>query len=94
LLSNEPEPAVDHLIRSRALNPRLWHIHFALAAAQGLSGVSDDAKTTLAEMLKLKPEASSLAQYRVLRPWGNSRYWALFEKTAAAGLRRAEFPDA
>jgi adenylate cyclase len=94
LLCNDVDPAVDQLLRSRALNPRLWHIHIGLAAALGLSGNSEDAKTVLAEMLKLKPEASSLAQYRVLRPWGNSRYWALFEKTAAAGLRRAEFPDA
>jgi adenylate cyclase len=93
LLCNDPEPAVDHLIRSRALNPRLWHIHFALAAAQGLNGVSDDAKTTLADMLRLKPEANSLAQFRTLRPWGNSRYWELFEKTAAVGLRKAGMPE-
>jgi TolB-like protein/cytochrome c-type biogenesis protein CcmH/NrfG len=93
LLVNEVDPAVDRLIRSRALNPRLWHIHFALAAALGLSGASEDAKTALAAMLKLKPEASSLAQYRDLRPWGNPRYWELFEKTAAAGLRRVGFRD-
>jgi TolB-like protein/Tfp pilus assembly protein PilF len=93
LLVNEVDQAVDQLIRSRALNPRLWHIHFALAAALGLSGASADAKTALAAMLKLKPEANSLAQYRDLRPWGNPRYWELFEKTAAAGLRRVGFRD-
>jgi hypothetical protein len=44
-------------------------------------------------MLKLKPEANSLAQFRALRPWGNPRYWELFEKTAATGLRRIGFRD-
>ena len=93
LLDNNVDLAIDQLIRSRALNPRLWHIHFALAAALALNGASEDAKTALAEMLKLKPEANSLAQFRALRPWGNPRYWELFEKTAAEGLRRAGFPD-
>ena len=93
LLSNNVDPAVDRLIGSRALNPRLWHIHFALAAALGLSGAAEDAKTALAEMLKLKPEANSLAQFRALRPWGGPRYWELFEQTAAAGLRRVGFRD-
>jgi hypothetical protein len=41
----------------------------------------------------LKQEANLLAQFRTLRPWGNSRYWELFEKTAAVGLRRAGMPE-
>ena len=57
------------------------------------AGRIDDAKRPLTEMLKLKPEASSIAGCRRLRPWGNARYWELFDETAATGLRRAGFPD-
>jgi hypothetical protein len=59
----------------------------------GLGGRIDEAKTALTEMLKLKPEASSIARCRHLRPWGNAQYWALFDETVATGLRRAGFPD-
>ena len=93
LLWREVEPAIDRVLRSRALNPRLWFIHFSVAAAMGVGGRIDDAKTSLTEMLKLKPEASSIAGCRRLRPWGNARYWELFDETAATGLRRAGFPD-
>jgi TolB-like protein len=93
LLSREVEPAIDRVLRSRALNPRLWFIHFSVAAAMGVGGRIDDAKTSLTEMLKLKPEASSIAGCRRLRPWGNARYWERFDVTAATGLRRAGFPD-
>jgi adenylate cyclase len=93
LLSYEVEPAINRVLRSRALNPRLWFIHFSVAAAMGLGGRIDEAKTALTDMLKLKPEASSIAGCRRLRPWGNARYWELFDETAAAGLRRAGFPD-
>jgi hypothetical protein len=78
LLSCEVEPAIDRVLRSWALNPRLWFIHFSVAAAMGLGGRIDEAKTALTEMLKLKPEASSIARCRRLRPWGNARYWELF----------------
>ena len=44
------------------------------------------------QSLELNPEVDSLAQFRAYRPWGNPQYWALFEKTAAAGVRRAGFP--
>jgi adenylate cyclase len=93
LLLCEVEPAINRVLRSRALNPRLWFIHFSVAAAMGLGGRIDEAKTALTDMLKLKPEASSIAGCRRLRPWGNARYWELFDETAAAGLRRAGFPD-
>jgi hypothetical protein len=51
------------------------------------------AKTAIADLLKVKPEVNSLACFRAYRPRGNPQYWALYEKTAAAGLRRAGFPD-
>ncbi|HEY1431583.1 MAG TPA: adenylate/guanylate cyclase domain-containing protein [Stellaceae bacterium] len=85
LLCDNVDPAVDQLIRSRSLNPRLWHIPFALAAAQGLCGACEDAKTALAEMLKLKPEANSLAQYRALRPWGQSPILGAIRENGGGG---------
>jgi adenylate cyclase len=94
LLLNEAEAAIELLTRARATNPRNWLIHFLIAAALGLNGEIDAAKTALGESLKRNPEAASLAGYRVFCPWGNTQYWSLFEKTAAVGLRRAGFPDA
>ena len=93
LLANQTAKAIEQLIKSRAANPRPWVTHFGLAAALGLKGDLDGAKAALAEAIKLNPEVNSLAQFRAYRPWGNPQYWALFEKTAAAGLRRVGFPD-
>jgi predicted transglutaminase-like cysteine proteinase len=53
----------------------------------------DADRTALAELRKVNPEVNSLARFRDLRPWGNSQYWALYEKTAAYGMRRAGFPE-
>ena len=74
-------------------NPRPWVTHFGLAAALGLKGDLNAANAVLAELVRIKPEVNSLARFRVYRPWGNPQYWTLYEKTAAAGLRRAGFPD-
>jgi len=93
LLLNQAAPAIDRLTRSIAGRPRYWVNHIALAAALGLTGDLEGAKAALAESLIMKPEVNSLAQFRACRPWGNAQHWALFEKTAAAGLRRAGFPD-
>ena len=92
LLLNQVDRAIDLLIKSRAANPRPWVTHFGLAAALALEGDLDGAKAALAESLKLNPEVNSLARFRAYRPWGNPEYWALFDKTAAAGLRRLGFP--
>jgi adenylate cyclase len=94
LLLNQIDQAIDLLIKSRAANPRPWITHFGLAAALGLKGDLDSAKAALAESLRLNAEVDSLARFRTYRPWGNPEYWALFEQTAAAGLRRVGFPDA
>jgi adenylate cyclase len=93
LLMSQVDLAADLLIRSRTANPRLWVAHFALAAALGLKGDLDGAGTILVDLLKIKPEINSLTQFRAHRPWGNPKYWTLFEKTAAAGLRQVGFPD-
>jgi adenylate cyclase len=93
LLSNQVDQAIELLIKSRAANPRPWVTHLGLAAALGLNGELEGAKAALASSLNLNPEVDSLARFRAYRPWGNPQYWALFEKTAAAGVRQAGFPD-
>jgi adenylate cyclase len=93
LLLNRVDRAIDQLIKSRAANPRPWVTHFGLAGALGLNGDFDGSKAALAESLTLNPEVNSLTRFRAYRPWGNPRYWTLFEKTAAAGLRRVGLRD-
>jgi len=86
--------AIDLLRKARAENPRFWFIHFWLAGALGLKGDLDEARTALAESLRLKPEMNSLARRRADVPWvANPSYWALQEKSLNVGLRRAGFPD-
>jgi adenylate cyclase len=60
LLSNQPDPAIDLFIKSRAANPRTWVTHFGLAGALGLKGDLDGANTVLADLLKIKPESTRL----------------------------------
>ena len=67
LLLGNADEAVDFLRKARAANPRIWYIHFWLAAALGLRGDIDEAETALAEFLKLKPELNSLAKVRAAR---------------------------
>jgi adenylate cyclase len=93
LLLNQLEPAIDLFVKSRAANPRTWVTHFGLAGALGLKGDLTAANAVLAELVRIRPEVNSFARFRVYRPWGNPQYWTLFEKTAAAGLRRAGFRD-
>jgi hypothetical protein len=93
LLLNRVEPAIDMLTKAAAGRPRQWVNHFALGAALGLKGDLDGAKAALARSLAIKPDVDSLSRFRACRPWGNAEHWALFEKTAAVGLRRAGFPD-
>jgi TolB-like protein/DNA-binding winged helix-turn-helix (wHTH) protein/Tfp pilus assembly protein PilF len=93
LLLDRAQPAIDMLTNALAGRPGQWVNHFALAAALGLKGDLDGAREALAKSLAIKPDVNSLARFRALRPWGNAQHWALFEKTAAAGLRRVGFPD-
>jgi TolB-like protein/Tfp pilus assembly protein PilF len=93
LLLNRVQPAIDMLTNALAGRPRQWVNHFALAAALGLKGDLDGARAALARSLAIKPDVDSLARFRICRPWGNAQHWTLFEKTVAAGLRRADFPD-
>jgi tetratricopeptide (TPR) repeat protein len=82
--------------RARTEMPRSWWHHFRLAGALGLKGDIDEARTEIAEMLKLKPEANSVARLRAIQATtggGDPRGQALREKTIYTGLRRAGFPE-
>jgi adenylate cyclase len=94
LLSNRVDEAIDFLIKSRAMNPRVWWVHYGLAGALGLKGNYDEGKAALAESVKLRPEINSLAQYYAIRPWQSSpQAYALEDKTVIEGLRRIGFPE-
>jgi adenylate cyclase len=88
------DQAIDLLRKSRAANPRRYFIHLYLAGALGFRGDLDEARTALAEAIKLKPELDSIARLRAFRPYiTNPQYQALREKTVELGLRRVGFPD-
>jgi hypothetical protein len=53
----------------------------------------DEARTVLADGVKLKPEVDSWARYRAQFPRDNPQYLALREKTMAVGLRKAGLPE-
>jgi adenylate cyclase len=88
------DQASDLLRRARAGNPRYWYVHLWLAGALGLKGDLEEARTALAEAIKIMPEINSITQWRANIPAiKNARYWALLERTVNLGLRRAGFPD-
>ena len=94
LLLGHVDDAISFFTRARAANPRVYYVHFELAAALGLKGDIEEAKASLADSFKLKPEINSLAALRHYVPWlTNPQGWALREKTANVGLRRAGLPD-
>ena len=69
-------------------------VHFWLAGSLALKGDLEEARSALAEAVKLKPEISSLARWREESPWyTNPPFVALAEKTLYTGLRRAGFPE-
>jgi adenylate cyclase len=88
------DEAIELSRRAIAGNPRLYYIHLALAGALGLRGDLDEAKTELAEAIRLSPGVNSLAQLHAHRPWDASPQQSeLREQTLIAGLRRIGFPD-
>jgi tetratricopeptide (TPR) repeat protein len=91
LLLGEADMAIDDLRKARAANPRLWGTHLLLAAAHGLRDDVDEAKSALAESIKLRPEIGSIARVRATaQPWEHHpQFVALRERTIFAGLRRA-----
>src|SRR5882762_269630 len=94
LVLGHVDEAIDLLRKARAENPRFWFIHFWLAGGLGLKGDLDEARTALADSLRLKPEMNSLARRRADVPWvANPSYWDLQEKSLNVGLRRAGFSE-
>jgi adenylate cyclase len=93
LFLGDVEKSVDLLRKAVAAKPELFFTHLWLAGALGVAGRIDEAKAEIARSIRINPAFSSLAKIRALRPYGNSQYWALFDKTIATGLRRAGFPE-
>ena len=93
LLLGNVEPAIKLARKACASNPRLYFTHMLLAAALGLKGERNQAKTALAEGIKVRPDFNSLARLREYCAWGNPRFLALRESTIYLGLRRAGMPD-
>jgi TolB-like protein/DNA-binding winged helix-turn-helix (wHTH) protein/Flp pilus assembly protein TadD len=90
------DKAVDLNRKARALAPGVWYVHIGLAAALGLRGDIDEAKSEIAKAVWLKPDANSIARLRALavtQGFGSPQLQALREKTSYAGLRRADFPE-
>ena len=91
---NQVDQAIDYLIKSRAANPRVWFVHYALAGALGLKGDLDGGRAALAESLKLKPEVNSITQFYLVKTWYSApKALAQEDKTLSAGLRRIGFPE-
>jgi tetratricopeptide (TPR) repeat protein len=94
MLSGETDKAIGLLQKARAANDHIWVPYFYLAGAYGLKGDLDNAKSALAESLKVKPAMKSLTRMRAENPWlSNPPYWELQDKTLNVGLRQIGFPD-
>ena len=94
LLLNHADLATDYLLKARAAAARVWWIHFYLAGALGLKGDLDGGRASLAEGLRLKPEMSSITNFRDLRPYYSSpKCLELEQRTVMEGLRRLGFPE-
>jgi adenylate cyclase len=94
LLLGNVDEAIALFRKARAANPNAYYLYLNLSGALGLQGDLDEARSALAEALRLKPEVDSLARYRAATPWiTNTRHWALREKSLNVGLRRAGFRE-
>src|SRR5205085_5256168 len=94
LLLGEVDEAIALFRKACAANPNAYYVYLNLSGALGLQGDLDEARSALAEALRLKPEVDSLARYRAATPWiTNTRHWALREKSLNVGLRRAGFRE-
>jgi len=94
LLLAHIDEAIDLMRKCRAANPKLPDTHMLLAAALALRGEIDEAKTSLAEALRLNLWFKSFAQLHGDAPayMTNPAFVALREQTVEAGLRRIGFP--
>jgi TolB-like protein/Flp pilus assembly protein TadD len=94
MLLGRVHEAINIYRRALTENPKLWFLHFALAAALGLKGDLEEARSELAEALRLKPEYDTLKKLVDAYPhFRNPQGWPLREKTINVGLRNAGLPD-
>jgi predicted Zn-dependent protease len=94
LLLGQLEQASELLRRARADNPRVYYFHIYLAAALGLLGDVDAARSALAEAIRIRPDVNSLSRWTAAQPWvGNLAFTALRARTLDVGLRRAGMSD-
>jgi TolB-like protein len=94
LILGNVDDAVTCLRNARAGNPRLYYIHFWLAAGLGLREEIEEAGAVLRQGIALNPELVSLAEVRAL--WAmqtNTQFREQCENSIIAGLQRAGLPD-
>jgi tetratricopeptide (TPR) repeat protein len=93
LLQSQTDQAIGSLEKARNENARLPFVHVFLAAAYGLRGQSERARTELAEARKLGSTRSNLAKIEKSTWFENPKIRALAETTYFAGLRKAGVPE-
>jgi adenylate cyclase len=91
LLLGEVEGAITSLKTARATNPRLFFVHWWLAAALGLNGEEDEAGAAFRQAIDMNPDLVAQTGASLMRAC--PEFVALFEKTVYTGLRRAGLPD-
>jgi tetratricopeptide (TPR) repeat protein len=94
LLLEHVDAAIDLFKKACAASPQAYYLHLNLSGALGLRGDLGEARASLAEALRIRPDVNTLARYRAATPWiTNPRHWALRDRTLNLGLRRVGFPD-
>jgi adenylate cyclase len=95
ILLGNSAAAIDVLRKARASGAQVHYIPMFLAAALGLEGNVDEARVSLADFLKFRPNMNSIAKVRADVPaaYGNPKFAALAERTFLLGLRRAGLPE-
>jgi DNA-binding winged helix-turn-helix (wHTH) protein/tetratricopeptide (TPR) repeat protein len=93
LLLGHIEEALTSLRTALALNPRLYYVHWGLAAALGLRNELGEANAALRQAMGMRPQLASPSRCYVVSRRPSPAFIALFEKTIYPGLRRAGLPD-
>jgi adenylate cyclase len=96
LLLGHADESVDFFRKARAANSRIGYIHLGLAGALGLRGDVDEARASLADLRRLRPNLRSIKQLRAAFARLDAAYprrAELAEKTFYTGLRRALMPE-
>jgi adenylate cyclase len=93
LLHSQTDQAIASLEKARSENARVPFVHAYLAAAYGLKGESERARTELAEARKLGSTYSSVAAVEKSTWFESPKIHALVETTYIAGLRKAGMPE-